>query len=297
MVLSSQSPLCGHSLMNLRKKYDVNFLICVVQRNEKVIIPDGNFILNEGDRIELAATPGEIQRLLKMIGTTQKQAKNVMIVGGSRVTYFLAKMLLSAGSNVTIVEQNEQRCTELSETLPGARIIWGDGAHQETLQEEGIRSMDAFVSLTGMDEQNILLSYFAQSQGVNKIITKVNRSEFKSITGTLHLDTLISPKVTVSSQITRYARALQNSIGSNVEALYRLMNGHAEAIEFSVQPTFKKINTKLMDMHFKPGILVAGIIRGRKPMIPTGVDVIQSGDRVIIVAKGSNIKNLEDILI
>ena len=294
--LKENSPLCGARLSELRKKYEAKFLICVVQRGEEVYIPDGSFQLQAGDRIGLTAAPSEVQKLLKMMGILQKQARNVMILGASRMGYYLARMLLASGTNVKIIDRDHQRCQEISEKLPGAVVICGDGAQQELLLEEGICSMDAFISLTGMDEENILISFFASSQGVKKVISKVNRHELHFIAEKLGLDTLISSRSVSSNVLSRYARALQNSLGSNVETLYKLMDERVEALEFRVQTDFPMTNVPLKDMRIKSGVLIAGIIRNRKTIIPSGVDVIQSGDRVIVLSAGSGMHDLSDIL-
>ncbi len=294
--LREGSPLCGARLSELRKKYEAKFLICAAQRGDQVYIPDGNFQLQAGDRIELTASPSEIQKLLKMLGILQKQARNVMILGASRMGYYLARMLLASGSSVKIIDKSHPRCQAISESLPGAVVICGDGAQQELLLEEGIRSMDAFISLTGMDEENILISFFASSQGVPKVVSKVNRDELRFIAEKLGLDTLISSRSVSSNVLSRYARALQNSLGSNVETLYKLMDGKAEALEFRVQTDFPMTNTPLKDMRIKPGVLIAGIIRNRKTIIPSGEDVIQPGDRVIVLAAASGMHDLSDIL-
>jgi len=295
--LREDSPLNGMRLMDLRKKYDeAKFLICVVQRGDEVYIPDGNFVLQSGDRIELTAAPQEIQKLLRMMGLLQKQARRIMILGASRMAYYLAKMLLASGSSVTIIEKNHERCQEISELLPQATVICGDGAQQELLLEEGMHTMDAFVSLTGMDEENILISFFASSQGVPKVIAKVNRDELGFIAEKLGLDSLISSRNISSNVLSRYARALENSLGSNVETLYKLMDGKAEALEFRVQNDFVSLNVPLQEMRLKSGILIAGIIRGRRTIIPVGDDTIQPGDRVIVLAAGMQMNDLSDIL-
>ena len=295
--LKEDSPLNGLKLMDLRKKYsEAKFLVCAVQRGDEIFIPDGNFVLESGDRIGLTAAHEEIAKLLRTMGILQKQARSVMIMGASRMAYYLAKMLLSSGTSVTIIEKKHSRCQEISELLPGATVICGDGAQQELLLEEGIRSMDAFVSLTGMDEENILISFFASSQGVGKVIAKVNRDGLGFIAEKLGLDCLISSRNISSNVLSRYARALENSLGSNVETLYKLMDGKAEALEFRVQNDFAALNIPLQEMKLKSGILIAGIIRGRKTIIPAGSDVIQSGDRVVVLAAGMQMNDLGDIL-
>ncbi len=290
------SPFCGVSLSDLRKKYQAKFLICAVQRGEEVTIPRGDFQLQAGDRIEVTAARSEIQKLMRTMGILQKQSRNVMILGASRMGYYLARMLLASGTSVKLIDQDHERCQQMSELLPEAVVICGDGAHQELLLEEGLRSMDAFCALTGTDEANILISFYASSQGVPKVITKVNRTELISIAGRLGLDTMISARSVSSNVLIRYARALQNSMGSNVETLYHLLDGKAEALEFRVENDFPALGVPLKQMKLRQGILVTGISRGRHALIPTGDDAIHAGDRVVVLAAGMRIHTLSDIL-
>jgi trk system potassium uptake protein TrkA len=297
LVLRSDSPLDGMSLIELRKKYKADFLVCVVQRDEQVYIPDGNFVLRSGDRIALTASPGEMQKLMKMLGLMQKPIRDVMILGASKAAFYLSKMLIDGGSSVKIVELDRERCLEFSEKLGDVSMFHGDGARQELLLEEGLPSMDAFVTLTGMDEENMLLSVFASSLGLSKVVTKVNRDEFSSLAKKLGLDCIISPSKSVSDVIVSYARALQNSEGSsNIETLYKLMDGKAEALEFSVRSDFSLCGIPLRDMSLKSGILIGGIIRSRRTIIPKGDDVILPGDKVIVVAAGQRLDDLADII-
>ena len=257
---------------------------------------DGNFVLNAGDKIGLTAELSEIQKLMRALGLDKKQAKSIMILGGGRISFYLSKMLISSGNSVKIIERSNDKCSELSDALDKAMIIHGDGAQQELLLEEGIESTDAFVSLTGMDEENILISIFASAQGVPTVITKVNRNELADMASKLGLDCVISPKEIVSDVLVQYARALENSRGSNVETLYNIMDGMAEVLEFNVRADFGYKGIKLRDLKLKPNILVAGIIRDRKPIIPTGDDVINANDKVIIVAADQRLNDLSDII-
>lgn len=294
--LKEDSPMNGLKLTDLRRKYQAKFLVCAVRRNDEIYIPDGNFELAAGDRIALTAAPNEIQKLLRMLGLLRPQARSVMILGASRTAYYLAKLLVAGGSSVKIIEKDRQRCIEFCDTLPEAVMILGDGAKQEILLEEGLCSMDAFVALTGTDEENILLSIYASSQNVPKVIAKVNRPELASMAEKLGLDCIVSPRNIVSNILSRYARAIQNSVGSSVETLYKLMDGKAEALEFNVRADFPYSGTPLRDMHFKPDILIAGIIRGRKTIIPSGDDEIKPGDKVIVLAAGQILHDLSDIM-
>ncbi|MBE6810637.1 MAG: Trk system potassium transporter TrkA [Ruminococcaceae bacterium] len=298
LLLKEGTHLDGMSLIELRKKYNLNFLISVVKRGNEVYIPDGNFVLKTGDHICLTANFIEIQKLLKMLGLAKKQSKSVMILGATTTCYYLAKMLIRSGTDVTIIDKDIDRCNQFAEKLPEAVIINGDGAEQEVLMEEGIASTDAFVSLTGMDEENILISFFAQSQNVPRVIAKVNRNELAAMAEKLGLDSVVSPKKAVSNVVTSYARALENSLGSNVETMYKLMDGSVEALEFNVQTDFKAQHIPLKEMKLKKDVLIAGIIRKRKAFVPTGNDEIVAGDKIVIIAKSSDQKmnDLADIL-
>lgn len=296
LVLREDSPLAGAKIMDLRKKYQANFLICAVLRGEEIFIPGGLFELQSGDRIAITAAPNEIIKLLRHLKLAKKQARNVMILGGSRTAYYLAKMLLSTGSDVTIIDKDPKVCQKLSEALPGANVILGDGAQKELLHEEGLNTIDAFIALTGIDEENILLSYYASSQEVPKVITKVNRDEFISLANRMGLDTIISPKRVISDLMRRYSRAMENTVGSNVERLYKIMEEHAEALKFNVSPEFKYIGVPLKDIKFKNNILIAGILRNRKSIIPTGDDVFMEGDKAIVISAGHKLLDLQDII-
>lgn len=296
LKLKDGSSLDGMSLMDLKKKHPDNFLVCAVQRGEHLYIPDGNFILKSGDKIGLTASSVQIQRLLKKLGLLQKQARNVMIAGATRTAYYLSKLLIAGGNSVKIVDSDISRCNEFSEALPEAVIINGDPARQEVLLEEGITNVDAFVALTGMDEENILLSYFAIMQNVPKVIAKINRTEFVPTASKLGIDCIASPIKTVSDVTVRYARALENSIGSKVETLYKLMNGNAEALEFEVGHDCRIINIPFKNLPTKRDILIAGIIRGRRTIIPSGDDMIMPNDRIVIISAGRKLNDLSEIV-
>jgi len=296
LVIKEDSVLNGMRLSDMRGRFKAKFLVCAVTRGDKTYIPDGNFELKKGDKVGLAAAHLEIQKMLKEMGLLRKQAKSVMILGGSRTAYYLAKMLTGVGNSVKIVEKQEKVCSELSDNLPKAVIIHGDGASQELLMEEGIQNTDAFVSLTGMDEENILMSIFASTHGVPKVIAKVNSDELASISENVGVDCIISPKRIIADIIVRYARALQNSEGSNVEHLYKMMDGKAEALEFNVSQDSPVIGIPLKDLNIKPGILIAGIIRDRRPIIPSGDDMINAGDRVVVMSSHQFLNDLSEII-
>lgn len=296
MRLRDDSPLSGVSLSQLRDRYRANFLICAVQRGEELYIPDGNFHLQSGDKIGIVATPSELQKLFRAMGVMQKQAKNVQLLGGSKTAFYLSKLLLANGSAVKIIERRREACDELCEKLPNATIINGDGAQQELLLEEGISTLDAFVALTGADEVNILISMFASAQKVPKVIAKVNRDELIVMAENLGLDSIVSAKKLVADKLVQYARALENSRSSKVETLYKLMDGRAEALEFTVGSDSPIKEIPLRELSFKPNVLIAGIVRDRKTIIPSGSDMLMAGDRVIVIAANQRLNDLSEIV-
>lgn len=289
-------PLNELSCMELRKKYPGEYLISAVQRGSEVFIPDGNFVIKEGDRIELTVVRGVLNKLLRKMGILKKQARSVMILGGSRMGYYLAKKLEADGTKVKLIDSDPKRCEELSEALPNAMVLCGDGSEQDLLLEEGLDEMDGFAALTGMDEENILISYYAKSRGVDKTITKVNRDEMCTIAANMGMSSLVSAKRAVSDALILYARSKENSIGNKMEGLYKLLDGRVEAIEFMVSEDFPALNVPLSTMKLKSGILISGILRGRKAIIPGGMDVLQVEDRVVVLTFGSTIRDLKEIL-
>lgn len=298
LTVKSDSILNGAVLYNLRSKLNIPFLVCCVLRDNKANIPNGDFTLQAGDRIGLLAARDDMNKVLKYIGILQKRAKDIMILGGSRIAVYLAKELMRHGNRVTLIEKLQSRCDELCAALPqNVNIICGDGTHHRLLSEEGIDRTDAFVSLTGMDEENILSSYYALDKKVPKIITKANQAGFSDISEKLGLDCLVSPRSITADIVTQYARALQNSQGSKIETLYSLMNGNVEALEFAVTADFGYLNTPLKKMSIKPGILIAGIIRGSKTIIPAGDDVILPGDNVIVIAANQKLCDISEIML
>lgn len=293
--LQKDSALVGKKLaeMSLLKG---NIRVCCVERDDEVIIPGGDFVAAPGDKMSIICTPANAAKLFKKSGGNAK-AKNVMIVGGSRTAYYLAKLLESDSVNVKIIEKNEKRCEELSELLPDATIIRGDGMNQDLLRNERFDRMDCVVTLTDLDEENIMLSLYARQTTDAKCITKIDRLVFDNIVETLPLDSVIKPRELTAEAIVRYVRAVKNSQGSNVETLYKLNDGRAEALEFKVATSNANIISKpLMDIKFKKNLQVASITRKGKIIIPKGDDTIEQGDSVIIVTTHKGLQDLEDVL-
>ena len=297
VFLKDNSPMCGKTLIEVRKDCKIKFLISTVYRDGEIYIPNGNFILQGGDKIGIVASKKDTYKLLQLMGLSNIQLKNVMILGAGTISGYLSNILLADRHNVKVVEIDKQACDDICEQLDGnATVINGDGMSQDLLIEEGINSTDAFISLTGSDENNILISVYAQSKEVPKVITKVNRDELSVIAENIGLTTTITPKRIVADVIVKYARALENTIGSQIESLYSVMNGMAEVLEFKVLDDFDYLNVPIKDMCLSNGVLIAGISRKNHAIIPSGDDVILSGDSVVVIAEGKRVMSLFDII-
>lgn len=295
--LDKNSSLNGVSLIDLRKRYKEKFLICTVEREEEVYIPNGTFKLCGSDRIGIVTSQKDALKLLNVMGINAVPVKNVMILGAGTVSNYLAKMLLATHHSVKLIDCDKRVCEEVCEILPdNATVIYGNGMSQDLLLEEGIDSTDAFVALTGRDEDNILISFYAMSKKVPKVIAKVNSQELSTLAEGLGLKCIISPRKIVADLIVKYARALQSTMGSQIETLYSLTNGRAEALEFKVLPNFEYVNVPLKQMRLHENVLIAGISRGRTAIIPSGDDVMLPDDKVIIITEGKRILNLTDII-
>lgn len=296
LKVKESGPLDGVKITDLREKFHEEFIVCVVQRGSEVYIPDGSFTLSAGDKVGITATPIEIHRLINSMGVLKRGAKKVMIMGAGRLAFYLAKMLSGPGNQVKIIDKDPVRCKIYSENLPKATLINGDGARQELLIEEGLSDVDAFLALTGMDEENILVSIFASSHNVPKVMAKINREELIPMAEKLGLESIVTPHKTISNVVVRYARALENSLGSSVETLYKLMDGSAEAVEFIVRNDKRIVGIPLSQLKIRKSVLIAGIIRESKTLIPTGNDCILEGDRVVVVSANLKLNDLSDIL-
>ena len=289
--------LDGISLIELQQKIESSLLVCVVEREDNVIIPSGQFVLQKDDVITFVSTPKIAKSFLVKIGFNVRQVKNAMIVGGGRAAYYLASQLLKNGINVKIIEQNKKRCEELSILLPKAIIINGDGSDEELLREEGIDTIEAFIPLTGIDEENIILTLFARQFSKAKVITKINRINFKSVIGKLDLGSIMFPKYITSEAIIAYVRAMSNTIGkNNIRTLYYLVDRKVEALEFEVEEESAVTGVPLMNLNLKPSLLVTCINRGGKIIIPSGTDKICVGDTVIVVTVHTGFNDILDIL-
>lgn len=296
IMIGKENPLAGMPLHSLAQHFKAKVLICAVERDEQLFIPTGNFVLQEGDKIHIISSRSEISSFLKQLGIYKQRVKSVIIIGGGKIAYYLAKHLSDIGMSIKIVEIDEKRCEELSEEIPKATIICGDGSDQNLLTEIGIDSTDACVALTGIDEENIILSIYAVYRCVDKVITKINRSSFVKIFNAINGESVVSPKEITANRIIRYVRAKQNSTGSNVQTLYKIVNNQAEAVEFIATEDLSFLGKPIKTLNFKKDLLIACITRGSKVIIPRGDDHIEAGDSVIIVTSNQYLDDLENIL-
>ena len=295
--LEEQNPLCNNKIKDLHMLSRCEVLICIVERGNEVLIPSGEVELKAGDMISVVASPVNASRFFKTIGIETNQVKNTMIIGGGQISFYLAKRLLEMGIQVKIIEKDRDACERLCEILPKAMIINGDGTDRELLAEEGLAKAEGFAALTNMDEENVMLALYAKSMSKAKKITKINRNTFDTIIGSLNIGSLIYPKHITSETILQYVRAMQNSIGSNVETLYRLVDGNAEALEFVIKGKSEVTDIPLQELQLKPHILVCAINRKGKIIIPKGQDCIQEGDSVVIITTDCGAyKDIRDIM-
>lgn len=296
--IGENSILDNTKLIDLYDKIKVKVIIGAIQRGEEVFIPKGNFVIKNNDIIHITASHKDLSEFLKALGIYKEKLKNIMIIGGGKIAYYLASMLSDTNMNVTIVEIDEKRCVELSDALPKARVVYGNGTDQMLLAEEGIYDADAVIPLMGIDEENIILSLYANKHNVPKTITKINNSSLVELLGTLNTGSVVSPRKVTADRIVRYARALQNSEGSMVNTLYRIVNNKAEALEFLItDDTLPVLHIPLKNLKFKQNILVACIIRNNKLIYPAGMDTIEVGDNVIVISPAEQyIKEFQDIM-
>lgn len=293
--VTSDSPLAGVYLHELFARFHVRVLICAVQRGDEVIIPSGDFRIHAGDRISITASPPDIEAFFKAIGAAHVRIRNVMIVGGGLIALHLSRMLLEMGMSVKIIEQDAERCQSLSEALPKATVIRGDGTSQELLDEEGISSMDAFAALTGIDEENIVMSMYAGANGVRKVITKVERIRFSEILDRAGIGSVISAKNLTVNRILHYIRAMENATASGVETLTRIVNNRVEALEFRVRDNADFLGVPIVKMNFKKNLLIAAIVRAGKIIIPGANDTFEFGDSIVVVTTNEQLADLRDV--
>lgn len=297
-TIGKDCPLCELSLKEIYVKYKIRVLICAVRRGEDITIPKGEFVLKEGDKINITASPKNIHDFFEAIGSFKRPVKSVMIVGGSMIAYYLANQLIDMNIDVKIVDMNTKRCEELSEMLPKASIVCANATENDLLLEEGIMDFDGFVALTGLDEMNIIYGMYAKTKNVEKVITKVHHLSFPEVIESSGIESVVSPKLITAERISSYVRAIQNSYSKNkVESLRRIVDNRIEALEFIVREDESFIGIPLKDLPIKDNVLVAAIVRHGKAIIPGGFDTIKKGDSVVVITPDiASIEELNDIM-
>ncbi len=294
--VAASDSLVGKSLTEFNRENPNSILLCAAKRGDEVIVPNGSFVPQADDRVYVIGTPAETTRVLRSMGRATSPIRRVSILGGSRIALYLAWALADIGTHVTIVEKDEDKCVTLAEKLPKASIIQGDGTDHDLLESEGIFHCDAFIAITDRDEENLLMALTAKRYGVKKVVPKMSRLGYLDIVSLTGLDTVISPKAIIASQISSYVRGLANSQGSAVESLHNILGGTMEAVEFTATSATHFLDRPLSELRFRKGLLVAAIVHGGKLEIPNGQSQIHAGDRVIVVAKTLFLQDLNDIL-
>lgn len=295
--ITSGSILDGVALSQLTRRLRLDVLICAVQRGDELLIPNGNFTLRSGDKIHMTASHSNMVKFFKSISAAyrEKRVKSAVLIGGGRVAYHLAQQLIEMGVKVKIIEIDRNRCLQLSDRLNKVDISCADGTDHDILREERVYDADAVVTLTGIDEENILLSLLAKNNGVDKVVTKVNRMSLMQLSDSLALDSIISPKSITVNQILQYVRARQNSLGNSVTTLYRLVKDRLEAIEFVVRDKKDYVDIPLKKLKLRSGILIASIVRGNDLIIPKGDDCLRVNDSVVVVTTNKGMHDLSNI--
>lgn len=296
VMIPPESPLAGRQLSQLGDILKRRVVICAVDRKGEIIIPSGTTQLQAGDKLSISAATREMPGLIEQCGIKTRRIRRVMIVGGGTIAVYLSRLLADAKVSVTIMEESRSRCEELCEILPNVSVICGNGTDQALLVEEGIKDADAVVTLTGIDEENFLVSMFANHLGVPKTITKINRMEYSDFFIGTGIDTVVSPKMLTAEQIVQYVRAMSASREGSVETMYRIADGRAEALGFTVPEGADYLDIPLARLRLQPNTLITSILRGQRVIIPRGDDCMKAGDAVVVAAEPHRmISNLTDI--
>lgn len=291
--LTEEGPATSMTLQELSRKYKSKALVCAIRRDGNTVIPDGNATLRTGDLISFAADPKETELFLKLCGIRSRMPKHVMIIGAGMITYYLLRMMREVGMQSVVIESNAANAETLNQAVPGQLIINADGTDRDILDEEGLSDADAFVALTGTDEVNMLMGMYAHREGVPKVVTKISKSSMLDLVDIERVGSVVCPRDIVASRIISYVRAKENAGGSNVETLYRIAQGTAEALEFTVHEDHGTLTgVPLRDLKTREGVILCAILRRGKVIIPGGSDTIEQGDHVVIA---TTIKQLTDL--
>ena len=295
--ITENSPLSNMRICDINRRMKSEVLFVAVQRNGEVIIPNGNTVIYEKDRVTLTGSTTQLEKFFIKVGILSNRTVNeVLIVGGGRITYYLTNMLLELGMDVKIIEIKKDKCVNLVEKFPQATVIHGDGTDHELLLSESLEEMDAFIALTDNDEENVIISMFAQSHGVTHVLPKVNRVSLGFLLDKLGLENSITPKFITANQIVQYVRAMQNTVGSNVESLIKLVNDKVEALEFRVRDNCRFIDVPIKDLNIRKGIIIAYVTHKGVSKMATGDTRIQLSDTVIIISKVAGLRDINDLL-
>lgn len=294
--VTDNMPVINMKLKDISERISPSILIGAILRDGKAIVPRGDMEIRPDDTVYVVGTPGNVSEFLSRIGIINQEVKNVMIVGGGRIAYYLANILKDARMRVKIIESDYSRCIELSDLLPDTLIINGDGSDESVLASENLSDMGAFVSLTGRDEENFMSALLAKQAGVSKVVAKVNRTNYLSLIKSMGIDGVINPNQITTNLILRYVRGLKNAMGNTIETLYKIIGDQAEAIELTATKTTNLIGKPLRNLKLINDVLLAAIVRKNEIIIPHGNDIVKLGDSVILIAKGRTISDLNDIL-
>ncbi len=296
LVVAPNSPLCNKSLNELRSSLNVHFLVCGVLRGDEAYIPSGDFVIQAGDTICVTAPDEELTRFFKAIGEYKQPVKNLLIVGGGRTTYYLEEMLEKGKINSIVIEKDRALCHDLADRY-NCTVICDSGTKQDLLLREGIDKTDALLALSGIDEENAIVSMYAKTVGVEKIITMISAMSYVNFFKGVGLESIVSPKFTTAASILRYVRSMANTGDADIESLHRIMDDRVEALEFHVKEDIEGItNVPLREMDTARGVLIASIIHRGHVIFPSGDDKISSGDTVIVVAANGKMKSIKDVL-
>ncbi len=294
--LPKGNEMIGMSVKEVVTKYNSDLLVCTIEREEESYIANGDFVFEEKDVVSIVATPKNAYQFFSDINCKGHSIKNALIVGGGVITHYLCSILEKSHISLTVIEKDLQRCETLSALWGKVNVIHGDGNDHELLLEEGVRNAGAFVALSDLDEENVLLSLFAKGEGCAKTVTKVNRTDYESLLSQLELDASVCPRAVTADTILRYVRASENAVGSNVETLYNIIPGEVEAAEFIVRENSPVIGAPLSKLKFKKDVLIASITRGKETIVPRGNDCIKAGDSVVVVSKHIGLYDIAEIL-
>ena len=296
MKIENNSLLAGKTLQEINEQYHAKVLFSAVSRGEEVYIPSGNFELKEGDYVYITVSSRESSHAFKQLKMLKNKAKNAIIIGGGKITYYLTQMLIEAGVSVKIIERDKERCKALAESFPKALVLHGEATNHNLLLSEGVSNADVLVAITGQDETNIVVSTFAKEEGCKKVITKITNGSYDMILEKTGLDCVVEPKELFANNVIRYVRGMQQTRGAEFKTLYRLVDNKVEAAEFFISDAAEYTSKPLKELKLKKNVLLAAIRRKNKVIIPSGLDTIEPLDSIIVVTKDLEIKDVRDIL-